>query len=59
VPTLIEQLEYAACFQGPDAKETLYWGARNEIKRLRTALKEIEEGGHWREIPINVLRANP
>lgn len=31
---LIANLEYAACGQGPDAEETLYWKARNAIRAL-------------------------
>lgn len=50
MPNLIEQLEYAACGQGPDAEQTLYWRARCEIKRLEAGLSHIADGkmADWR-----------
>jgi hypothetical protein len=42
VPTLIEQLEYAACGQGPDAEQTLYWRARCEILQMQKRLDRWE-----------------
>jgi len=39
VTDIVEQLEYAACGQGPDAEQTLYWKARNEIIALRKRVR--------------------
>lgn len=32
--------------------------AADEIERLRLALYQVKEGGHWRDIPTAALAAN-
>lgn len=39
--------------------EPLMIEAVNEIERLRSALAEIGNGGHWAEIPRDTLAGNP
>lgn len=55
---LVDRLREEVGTQPVNYRAEMMRDAANEIERLRLALYQVKEGGHWRDIPTAALAAN-